>query len=437
MYDTKYISQSFLQVIKIYFMRRAYLLVIIFHFINIQEIFSQTEKIGQMIIAVPQGWKFVRYQNACSITPALLPKGEYFSVDVMSAMQFNGNLKQALEKSYDDACKMYQVTRMREVNGGSYNATEPKTSFRGWEYIRANGGVQAPNQTGYSTEFGLEVFVIKINERYERIAIAKSRNNCGGLSRFYPTDRLEYSNAIERLLFSLQFSDRREPATTTTTAKGNGIVGAWQGISMSVGLTKPGAKLGAELKTKELIFFSNGQAFFGNNFPVEGLDELDTWIKAENNRRDWGTWNFSNGKGMLKLPYANMPLRVEGNKLIITTNKTDHAFIKLTPVDGIMFQGNYLMSEAYGTRPSIQFTAAGTFMDKGAIRVLYHEYIDCLNPAINPGSGKYEIRNHSVVFKYNDGRKIKIAFTGAGYNKNDPSKLVLSFNHDQLLKAGN
>jgi hypothetical protein len=42
-----------------------------------------------------------------------------------------------------------------------------------------------------------------------------------------------------------------------------------------------------------------------------------------------------------------------------------------------------------------------------------------------------------VVFKYNDGRKIKIAFTGAGYNKNDPSKLVLSFNHDQLLKAGN
>lgn len=45
-------------------------------------------------------------------------------------------------------------------------------------------------------------------------------------------------------------------------AKGDGITGVWQGISMSVGTPKPGAELGAELKVKQLIFFSNGKAFF-------------------------------------------------------------------------------------------------------------------------------------------------------------------------------
>src|SRR4030095_361320 len=119
------------------------------------------------------------------------------------------------------------------------------------------------------------------------------------------SDRLEYSNAIENFLFSLKFDDWNELVIKKGIARGDGIIGPWQGISMSVGLSRPGAELGAELKVQQLIFFSNGQAYFGKNFPVEGLDELNTWIKAENNRRNWGTYTFSNGKGVLKMPYAD------------------------------------------------------------------------------------------------------------------------------------
>jgi hypothetical protein len=403
---------------------------------SIQPVFSQTEKFGHLIYTAPAGWKLEKYQNGVRmITTGQMP-GELLTIDIMQPINFSGTIQQAFEKSYDETCNILQVTKMNEVSGKNYSAQEAKKSFKGWEYIRGSGGIHVNNGTPYPDEFGLELFVIKVNNRFERIAIVKSRNTCGGLSRYYPSERLNYHNTIENFLFSIQFTDWQDPVVKPGTIKADGISGVWQGLSMSVGTAKPGAELGAELKVKQLILFSNGQAYFGKNFPAEGLDELNTWIAAETNRRDWGTYSFNNGIGVLKLPYADITLRLEKNKLVITTNKTDHAFIKLSGVDYVKFNGNYVMEEWNGTVPSINFTTDGKFIDKGAIRILYHEYIDCLNPAITPGSGTYEVKNHTVIFSYSDGRKIKIAIPGAGFDKtiSAPSILVLSFNEDELKR---
>ena len=400
-----------------------------------QPIISQAGKFDHLIYTVPAGWKETKYQNGIQLAISPAPK-ELLTIKILQAMNFSGTIEQALEKSYDETCAILQVTKMREVSGANYTAKEPKKSFRGWEYIRCSGGIHVNNGTPYPDEYGLDLFVIKVNSRFERIAIVKSRNTCNGLSRYYPSDRLSYNNIIEEFLFSLQFSDWQQPIVNVATAKGDGIIGAWQGIGMSVGLSKPGAELGAELKVLQLIFFSNGQAYFGKNFPAEGLDELNTWIKAENNRRDWGTYTFSNGKGVLKMPYGDIPLRLDNNKLTVTTNKTDHVYIKQNPVDGTKLNGTYALSEWNGIIPSISFTPDGKFIDKAALRILYHEYVDCLNPALTPGSGTYEIKNHSAIFTYNDGRIIKIAVTGTGFDKNNssPATLTLSFNEDVMKK---
>lgn len=136
------------------------------------------------------------------------------------------------------------------------------------------------------------------------------------------------------------------------------------------------------------------------------------------------------------MPYADIPLRMEGDKLIITPNQTDHRFVKLNPVDGATFQGTYALSEMNGEIPSITFTSDGRFTDSGALKILYHEYIDCLNPALSTGSGVYEVKDYSVLFSYSDGRKIRIAFLGVGYAKNNPSPatLMMSSNEDKLTK---
>lgn len=395
-------------------------------------------KFGSMMYTAPPGggWKEQIFSDGVVFKPSDLPADEHLGIQIMQPLNASGTLEQALAKSYNDAVTMYNATTMREVNGGNYSAQTAKRSFRGWDYIRCSGGVQMGGGD-YPPEFGLDLFVIKVNNRFERVAILKSRKNCpGGLSRYYSDDRPSYYNAIENFLFSIQFVDLPAPAVKPGTIKGDGLVGVWEGISLSVGAVSTSDPLGVRYKVFTPIFLTNGQAYFGTKFPVEGLDNFNTWIRAENFRRDWGTWSFSNGRGVLKMPYGNLPMRMENNKFIITANNTDHAFHKLNSVDGARFSGTYIMNEAYEKIPVITFTADGRFTDNGAIKALYHESDDCTNPGLAPGSGTYTVKNHSVIFHFSDGRKINVAFLGSGYNINNqsPATLTMGFNEDEMRR---
>ncbi|MDQ6788106.1 MAG: hypothetical protein M3033_14980 [Acidobacteriota bacterium] len=396
---------------------------------------NQTGKFGSMTYAAPAGWTEQIFEDGVVFKPKDLPAEEHLTVQIMPPINFSGTLEQALAQSYDEAAAMYKVTKMNDVNGGNYPKIEAKKSFRGWDYIRGKGGVQAENGTPYKTELGLELFVVKINNRFERIAILESKNNCNP-SQYYPSDRMSYRKGIENFLFSLQFTDFNATVLETGSAKGSGIVGVWQGISLSVGPTSVSQYLGIGNKVFSAIFFTNGQVYFGPSFPAEGLDGLNSRMPPELNRRDWATYTFSNGRGVLKMPYGDIPMRMENNKFIITPGKTDHEFIKMNPVDGAVFNGTYALSESNGKIPSITFTSNGRFTDHGALKVLYHEYVDCLNPAATEGSGTYEVKDYSMIFNYSDGRKIKIAFIGLEYDKSNqsPPTFMISNNYDELTK---
>ena len=392
------------------------------------------EKFGSLKYTTPNGWKLTKYADGDILMPTDISKNEFLEIWIQPTMNFSGTMEQALQKSYDETVAKLKATKMNEVNGGNYTAVPVKTSFCGWEYIRCSGGIHM-GAGEYPPEYGLDLFLIKINGRFEQVAVIKSRNNCG-LNSYYPSDRLKYYNEIEQFLFSIQFADRKAPVIKTATVNGDAIVGIWRGISMAVGIVKPGAALGAEYKVRSLILFSNGQAYFGTNFPTEGLDGLNTWIKAETNHRDWGTFSFANGRGVATFAYGEIPMRIENNKLVITTNKADHAFIKVNSVDGAKFNGTYVLSDYNGKQPSITFTVDGKFTDKGALSILYHEYNDCINLAKDAGSGNYEVKNHSIIFNYTDGRAIKIAFIGSEYDKNNsaPATITLSYNEDILKR---
>jgi hypothetical protein len=383
-------------------------------------------KFGFMIYKSPAGWSEQIFQDGVIFKPSDLPAEELLSIQIMKPINFSGSLEQALTKSYDEAAVMYNSTKMYFAGGEEYQKTTVKKSFNGWQYMQGDGGIQIENGTPYKTELGLVLFVIKINNRFERVAVLKSRKNCNYLSRYYSTDRQSYQYAIDNFLYSLQFTDGEEPALKPGVASGDGILGVWQGISLQTAATA-----GIRYNAFSAIFLTNGQVYFGPKFPTEGLDGLETRIQAELHSRDWGTYTFSNGSGVLKMPYANIPLRKENDKLIINANQTDHKFFKLNSVDDARFNGTYIMSEAYEKIPSITFTEDGRFTDNGAVKVLCHEYVDCVNPGLIPGSGTYEVKNFSILFKYTDGRKIKIAFIGTGYDKTNPSPSVLLMSFDE------
>ncbi|NOT51865.1 MAG: hypothetical protein HOP10_11385 [Chitinophagaceae bacterium] len=401
---------------------------------------TNTTKFGQMIYQPPAGWSHQVFGDGVVFKPLDLPTDEHLAMQIMQPLNSGISLEQALQQSFDEAAAMYNGSKMNYAGtGANYQKTEVKRSFNGWEYIKANGGIRVETGTVYPVEFGLDVFVIKINNRFERVAVLKSRkiNRSCSMSPFYTDDRMQYSNAINNFLFMLQFTDGPDPLLAQSKSiEGGGIKGVWQGISMSVGTPTTSQPLGVGYKIFSPIFFSNGQAYFGPKFPSEGLNELDSRVPAELHRRDWGFYTFSNGRGVLKMPYGDIPMRIQGTSLIITPNSTDHKFYQLSSVDGARFNGTYAMAEAFGKIPTISFTAAGRFTDNGAVRVLYHEYNDCINPALLPGSGTYEVKDFTIIFNYTDGRKIKIAFLGTEYNIRDqsPKVLLMSSNEDPMTR---
>jgi hypothetical protein len=421
-------------------------LIFLFHTVVGQTESPMKGQYGNMIYTIPNGWKVQKFDDGDILTATGLAKGEFVEIWVEASMNFSGSMEEALQKCYEETTTKLKATRMREVNGGNYSAQPPKASFQGWDYIRCSAGIKLGGGD-YPPEFGLDLFVIKLNGRFEQVSVIKSRNNCG-MATYYPSSRQDLYNTIENFLFSLQFPDWSGPGAEAGKERGQGmddsdgtagregIVGAWQGISMAVGMTSQGAGLGAELKTRQLIFFPNGQAYFGNDFPAEGLNGLNTRIRAENNRRDWGTYSYSNGNGLLRLPYADIPLRMMNGKLVVNTNKADHEFIKIKRVDGARFEGTYGLNQSTGKTPVIRFTRDGQFADDGAMKVLYHEYTDCLNLAKEPGAGTYAVKDYSIVFNYSDGRVIRIAFLGIDYDKSNPSPgtLMLSFYGNVLTR---
>ncbi len=391
---------------------------------------ESNRKFGAMTYDAPTGWSHQQFQDGVVFKPLDLPAEEHLAIQIMQPINLSGSLELALTQSFEEATVMYKGAGMYQSDG-KYGKNPVKKSFNGWEYIRGKGGIKIQDGTQFGTEYGLEIFVIKVNGRFERVAILESRPSCKPLySRYYTSDRIKYRNGIEALLFSIQFTDFNSPVMQSGSANGTGIVGVWEGTIQSVDAT------GLALDVYSPIFFANGQVYFGNHFPAEGLDGLNSRIPAELNQRNWATYTFNNGKGILKMPFGDIHFRMEGDKLVITKNQRDWPFYKLKSVDGARFNGTYLMNESYGKIPAITFTAEGKFIDNGAVKVLCHDYIDCVNPATIPGSGGYEVKNYTVHFNYTDGRKIKIAFQGTGYDISNPSPPVLrmSFKEDEMTR---
>jgi len=379
-----------------------------------------TGKFGTMMYTAPAGWGEEIFSDGVVFKPSDLPSGDLLAVQIMEPLNFSGSLEQALAQSFDDATTMYNGSSMYQ-SGGKYSKNVPQISFNGWEYIRGKGGIQVAG----GDERGLELFVIKINTRFERIAILESRRYCGGVSRYYASDRISYRNGIEDLLYSLQFTDYNAPVLKSGTLNGDGAIGVWQGTIQGTG-----AATGVRLEVFSPIFLDNAQVYFGPKFPTEGLDGLNTRIPPELYPRNWGAYTFSNGSGFLKMPFADIPFRIENNKLVVTKNQREWPFYKLNSVDGARFNGTYKMSESYEMIPVITFTSDGKFTDNGVVRVLHHDNNTCINPGFTPGSGTYDVKNYTITFNYTDGRKVKIAFLGTDYDKNNPSPLTLRMSFD-------
>jgi hypothetical protein len=370
---------------------------------------------GHMRFTPPPGWKSVAYANGALLQPSNLP-AHHLDITVMQAIDWSGTLDDALKRSWDDAAKQLVLERTLTVDGTPYMKRQSGTSFKGWEFMLADGTLRAPD-----SDYFVKLFLVKIKGRVERIVVlSKDRSHRGydscAQANFYLA-------IIQEFFFGVQFDDWTDPVLSIPTLKGGGIIGVWAGISMTTG----------RLGSGYAIFFSNGQAYYANQFPVPGLEGFNTRIDGEIRRDYWGTWTFKDGQGVLKMPSQEIPLRSVGEELGFTSHQTETKYVRLAPPDGARFDGSWGVPQDVLDRPQsgITFTPGGEFKDWGAVNCLNHGY-----PLTeDPGDGTYEVRNYTLLLHFKDGREYRIAFPGVEDVKGNlrPEKLTLSFNNNTLL----
>jgi hypothetical protein len=382
------------------------------------------EKLGHMMYAPLKGWKLTKYLTEAVFTPADILPGQYFEVRVMPSKPFTGTMQQALAESWNDALQELEATKA--YDGDPYDIETEKTSYKGWDYIRGRGVFHTNGNT--IDKYDMRLFVVKLNNRIERIAVWGLMNISHG--DFSPWVNPLYGHAIEEFFYTLKFDDWKEADFKKASLRGDGIIGLFEGLKLG----------GGTLNAAYTLFFSNGQVFSGPKFPLQGFYGLNTWVEAELRTRYWGTYTLQNGKGMIKMGYGNIPIKVSGNDIIATTQNTDHKYEKVPSVDGAVFNGTYAF-EGDSTSweripPSITFTTDGRFIDNGALDILNHQTTDPFNITKEPGSGTYKVKDFTLVFNYTDGRNLLLVFMGEGYDKKNasPKSLTLSFNHDTIYK---
>lgn len=382
---------------------------------------SAAEKFGRILLPSLNGWTLKKFSNAAIFTPNDISTGQYLEVRIMESKPFSGTMQQALTESWNDALKDLDATKA--YDGSPYDIVTEKTSYKGWDYIRGRGSFHA---TGNEIDrYDMHLFVIKLNNRIERIAVWGLMNiNHGDYS---PWANPVYQNAIEDFFYTIKFDDWKEPEFLKPSLQGDGIIGLYEGLKLG----------GGTLNGAYTLFFSNGQVFNGPKFPLQGFYGLNTWVEAELRTKYWGTYTLQNGKGNIKMGYGNIPIKVSGNDLIVTTQNTEHKYEKVASVDGVVFNGTYAFDGKWdGNPPSVTFTADGKFIDKGALNILNHQTMDPFNITKEPGSGTYKVKDFTLIFDYTDGRHLQLVFAGEGYDKKNPSpqSLTLSFNNDTLYK---
>jgi hypothetical protein len=374
-------------------------------------------KFGNVVYATPPGWAEKRYAEGVALSPRQGLQGDETLTLFILAGKTAGNLEEEFQAAWQEVCNMLGAQSMRTVYGNMYESEGVKRSRRGWEFMRGEGGAFNDQQ-----RFTVSLFLVKVEERIERVAII-SREIMVNLITTNAALNPRFSGAIDEFLFGLRFANWPDsPPPPPANLSGGPITGVWMGISMFGGLLKPGAA----------IFFSDGSAWFGSGFPTYGPHGIKPHIQRDADQRRWGTYRFQGGVGELRMPYGSIPLRLDGNALVLVTNNTPHRFIRTHGPRSGYLNGRY----CYGDEPAcLTLSTNGQFRDEGAVRVAEHAtYPYPLSP--EGGQGQYEIRDHTLILRYHGGPEVRIGYPGDENpaKAQDPASIVLSFNLDYLKK---
>lgn len=392
--------------------------------------------IGHCIFSVPAGWKTTQQAGLLAMTaPDLGPEeGLTFlllppttDANFLSAADATMNLLatsmqgQAVQQNYSTHALYF------ELHSGRCG--------KGWDYSFGTGVIHVPYKNPndpYTTtiNFTVGVFLAKVNGRIERTVYISKDYRCGiyGTTTAY---KWIYDPVISDFFFEMRFDDWPESHTPRGKITNTGPSGVWSGVAYIP--ASFGANQAGRYDAAVFVLFDNGQVYYSAEWPRHGLLDINTISEAANNPDHWGTYTCQDGAGVMKISWQTLPFTLRDGKLISTISGTPRPFDRMPPMEDTRLDGAWC---EYNGAACIRFTAAGRFEDNGVICRAEHMPTTCNEALPQQGQGNYEIKDHSILFHYSTGLTTRVAMSGLGLQKGNPSpdKLFLGWKNDVLQK---
>jgi hypothetical protein len=224
---------------------------------------------------------------------------------------------------------------------------------------------------------------------------------------------------------------------SSAVAPGPGIRGVWMGMVPTVmGFNQPMSA--GKLQPRWRIFLDGGVLL--TQLPNDGLAGLDLAARAANRARDphWHEYTFAGSTGATRKEGTKVSWKLElagpgqlrmnaGGPILLpgafasqlSWTYENAVFHRCPSVDGLRLEGSWttwfdpkdpeLDRKPPGQRPIIHFTRDGRFVDDGVFSAF-----DTGRPGgvDNPGRGRYQLRDYTLILQFDDGRVRHEAFTG-------------------------
>jgi hypothetical protein len=199
--------------------------------------------------------------------------------------------------------------------------------------------------------------------------------------------------------------------------RGPGIIGVWTGTRTMRDFSRGYSMLIAF--PAWYVFFDDGQVL--QTFPKAGLAGFEREAFRAQYPLEFHSYAFDGATGQVQRQEGAAPwsLKQIGPNHLQVDGATFH---RCPDVNGLRLQGSWYQRSVVdaddpnftqrprGMRPLIHFTADGRFDDEGLFVVAMPS-----DPAADrEGVGSYEIRDFSIILRYDDGRVRQEAFPGRG-----------------------
>jgi hypothetical protein len=367
-------------------MKKTFLLCILYAFvanINAQttyDVFTYTE---------PNGYKKETKKASIVYTKTDTKTGTFCMISLFPQTQSKGNI--VTDFNSDWAALVATPLNVKDVPKADNSA-----AISGWQTYSGGANFEL-NET---TSMALLTNAKKDNVVVSVLVITNAKNFLKDADTFF--DNLKLSKPKAVAVTNIKPVEKKEPVqnATATSFSNNGIEGVW----VSWGNRDI---LADRFKFRWRIFFKDGKALLtipdGGLYNFSNTDDLANY---------WGTYNYTNQKGVLKsgnnlqftdnIKYSSTEtITIQGEEYrkckVVNGGKLYSTFCYYMPGD------NNINTLPIGQKPRITFTQNGKFTDEGLFYQMLRDNNkdDAYNSA---GSGTYELKDFSIILKYSDGR---------------------------------